>query len=330
LASQAHSEDDSLGSVTVVGDYRANPSEGMQVITAAIVDGLRERGRVVATISPGVRSVPALFRSRGTVVFTHGPGVGTILASMVLRWASRRKVVWIASRPEYPKRTPRWRLRSAHVVIGNRKHDELENWAADARFIKRFIGLTPDRMAPSTLESGRQSLAGRPLEVIHLGHVRQSRGLPALARAQEELGAKVRTIVYASPTFPADEELVAELREAGVEVRIGAINVLDAYKECDVYVFPVEQAGGGAVELPLTVLEALAAGAPVVSTPYGVLPDALKDVPGVTFYRDDSELIQALRTAATRKAENLPSLVGDFPSELRIDHLIGTLDEVLA
>lgn len=330
MVSQTNSEDDSLVPVTVVGDYRADRSEGMQVITAAIVDGLRTRGHTVVTVPPRLRSLPALLRGNGAVVFTHGPGIGTITVSTVLRWASRKKVVWIASRPEYPKPRPFWRLRSAHVVIGNRRHDELDTWAVDARFIRRFIGLTPDRISSSTGQPAERASEGRPLEVIHLGHIRPNRGLPALARAQKELGAMIRTVVYASPTFAADEDLVLTLRESGVEVKIGAINVLDAYKSCDVYVFPVEQTGGGAVELPLTVLEALAAGAPVISTRYGVLPEALENVTGVTFYGDESELVHALREAARQKANNVPSTVGEFPSELRIDYLIGTLQELLA
>ena len=49
--------------------------------------------------------------------------------------------------------------------------------------------------------------------------------------------------------------------------------LLDAYSCADIFVLPTYHAEG----MPMAILEALAAGLPIVSTPYGAIPDIIKD-----------------------------------------------------
>jgi glycosyltransferase involved in cell wall biosynthesis len=120
--------------------------------------------------------------------------------------------------------------------------------------------------------------------LVHVGHLRRNRGIERLISLKIGLGNSAEVVVLGSPTFRPDPSLVSELKGAGVVVRIGFIEDLHTcYRAADLYVFPGADEEGGAVDLPLTVLEALACGTPVLSTPFGSLPDILAGVPEIRF-----------------------------------------------
>jgi glycosyltransferase involved in cell wall biosynthesis len=109
--------------------------------------------------------------------------------------------------------------------------------------------------------------------MLHIGHLRRSRGLEPLA----ELAAQglVSVVVVASTSTEVEADVQAHLRETGVIVRREFVCDIERwYQAADVYVFPVSDLQGS-VEIPLTVLEAMACGVPVATAPFGGLPSVL-------------------------------------------------------
>jgi glycosyltransferase involved in cell wall biosynthesis len=105
---------------------------------------------------------------------------------------------------------------------------------------------------------------------LHVGHLRRSRGLEPLT----ELSAQgvVNVVLVASTATEPEEGVEAELRQAGVIVKREFLRQIERwYQAADVYVFPVTDLQGS-IEVPLTVLEAMACGTPVATTPFGGLP----------------------------------------------------------
>lgn len=149
----------------------------------------------------------------------------------------------------------------------------------------------PARFAPSPRprEELRGELGvppGRPL-VLHVGHLLHTRNLRALARLARTGAYEV--VVIASTTFEPDPGLADELRAAGVTVHHRYVPDLEQwYQAADVYVFPVLEPLGS-IDLPLTVLEALACGAPVVTTRFGGLEEFVPASEQVR-YADPDEL----------------------------------------
>lgn len=273
----------------LVADYRLHPAEGIQVISKTLVDGLRQAGHTVTVVPP--RRMPLwmpwliLMRPK-FVVFTHGPGVGVVLWSVLLRLLTTARVVWVATRPDLQRAPVLLTGRStAHVVIGNSLRPEVERCAPGADFRQQFIGIDPERLNGSSSErSSWPELANDRPTALHVGHLRRNRGLDLLVEAKRLAGGRAEIIVLGSPTFPADPEVVEALAAAGVIVRREYVaDLANLYASVDLYLFPVRSEVGGAIDLPLGVLEAVACGTPVVSTPFGSLPSALVDVPGVRF-----------------------------------------------
>jgi hypothetical protein len=111
---------------------------------------------------------------------------------------------------------------------------------------------------------------GRPLQLLHVGHVKSSRGLDEYAKLARV--GQVRLSMLASKSEPTDPEVLAMLRNADVDVTQEFVTDLSAfYAQHDLYVFPVRNPHG-AISTPLSIIEALLSGLPVVSTPFGDVP----------------------------------------------------------
>ena len=66
-------------------------------------------------------------------------------------------------------------------------------------------------------------------------------------------------------------------------------DIHELYQACDLYLFPVSS-NLGALEFPLSVIEAAACNLPTLTTRFGALPDILKESPGFTYYDEAVEI----------------------------------------
>jgi len=131
--------------------------------------------------------------------------------------------------------------------------------------------------------------------VLHVGHLAESRNVLLLAKVRQDLGCEA--IVVGSTSTPHNAEVKDLLEASGVRVFDTYIEeIADIYRAVDCYLFPVHNSGG-AIEMPLSVLEAMACGIPVVSTPFGSLPDWLPPSSGVVYADADHALIREVGVA---------------------------------
>jgi glycosyltransferase involved in cell wall biosynthesis len=95
----------------------------------------------------------------------------------------------------------------------------------------------------------------------------------------------------------------------------------------DCYVFPVHSVGD-AIEMPLSVLEALACGVPVVSTRFGSLDDWLPASAAMIYGDTDEELTSEV-VACLSRAEDamLVDAAGGFSWGAVASRLVASLDE---
>ncbi len=318
--------------LAVVAEHRLNPTEGFQVVARALTEGLKCAGYGIELVEP--RRLPSaiarwLVDPPDAVVFAHGPGHGAVAMSALIRRVVKTKVIWIATRPDIAGLS-KWlhSRRTAHGVICNQPNQALRDAAIDAVFVQQYIGIEPGRVAVGSGGHPWPDLAatGR-LVVLHVGHLRPNRGLEVLARAKRELSDRIEVVVQSSPTFDPDAEVVDDLVSSGVVVRRGYQPDLGSlYRSADLYAFPTQPGSGGAIDLPLGVLEALASGTPVLTTPFGALTSALSGACGVTF-AEQGEFVDVLRSYLDGTLEmELPCA---FPEHLDVARTVEATQSLL-
>jgi len=130
----------------------------------------------------------------------------------------------------------------------------------------------------------RAARAAGPMTVLHLGQLSAAKGVPELLEAAGRLrgeGIELRVVLAGSWVTRQDEVRIhdaiarAGLREA-VELR-GVVTggaKEEVLAHADVFVLATRYAFEGQ---PLAILEAMAAGLPVVATPRGAIPDMVAD-----------------------------------------------------
>src|SRR5919197_2986042 len=140
----------------------------------------------------------------------------------------------------------------------------------------------------------RYGLPPEAYVVLHVGHLTRQRNVLLLNRVRSELSCE--TVVVGSTSTPSgvDDDVTAALRAGGTHV-IGRYmeRIAELYQLADCYLFPVH-ATGGAIEAPLSVLEAMACDLPVVTTRFGFLRQAFSDGPEFTFADSDDGLLAAV------------------------------------
>jgi glycosyltransferase involved in cell wall biosynthesis len=188
------------------------------------------------------------------------------------------------------------------------------------------VGVDPEQFrAPRAGErEDLRNAHGVPLDAtvyLHVGHLSPKRNVGALARLAAEPGAHV--IVIGSTSTPEDQALRRELEAAGVRVIRELVPVEEYYRLADCYVFPVIESEG-CVEIPLSVVESLASGLPVLARPFGGLRDVLAAGADLRYFENEDEMLAQAR-ALRREPRPATRDMGAFAWRTIAERIVGRL-----
>jgi glycosyltransferase involved in cell wall biosynthesis len=167
------------------------------------------------------------------------------------------------------------------------------------RVVRATVGVDALRFSPLKREHREKlraelGLPGDHRVMLHVGHLHRNRNLEPLKALQDLDQAQV---LLAASSARQDADLTDELLRAGVRILQGQAPPVELiFGLSDLYVFtsatPSIPERSSAIDLPLSVFEAMACDLPVVTTRFGGLPDLFGDGPGFRYVSnpfDDSE-----------------------------------------
>jgi glycosyltransferase involved in cell wall biosynthesis len=123
--------------------------------------------------------------------------------------------------------------------------------------------------------------------VLHVGHLKAARNLTSLTQLQTL--DHVYVVIVGSRSTGIESPVYTELTASGCHVITEYLaDIHEVYALADCYVFPVVEQG--CIELPLSVLEAMACNLPVIATRFGGLERVFPEGHGLMFVRDFTTL----------------------------------------
>ena len=174
---------------------------------------------------------------------------------------------------------------------------------AEGKALRRFsVGINTEKFVPCD-EAGSRELKEKygfdpekPL-LLHVGHCSAGRGLEDFLHVRS-----AQRLIISSGMYE-DESLVSSLEEDGVTIMSGYLrNVEEIFRMSDAYLFPTRSTEN-VISIPLSVMEALACGVPVIGyrtfvnfAGFGCSEGA------VTFIDSPEEIDRILPEVAARKS----------------------------
>jgi glycosyltransferase involved in cell wall biosynthesis len=284
--------------ILLIGDTSGHPDEGMKKITRHIWQALSDRHDVriqsmASLLQP--RTLLSMIRYRPHVIHTvHGPSIRTVMLSCVLRFfcGPETRVIASATRPDMGRLSGAVLslFRPDRVLV---QSSEFESVVRGAGIPTTFLpnGVDCHEFFPVTEDRRRQLRAqyglapDKPI-ILHVGHLKPNRNLDIFSELAKE--KEVQVVIVASTSTTQQHRLKEKLMRAGCHVIDYYVdNIAHLYQAADVYLFPLEDQNkkrlqpatnrNGAIDIPLSVLEAMACNLRIITTEFGALPRLFKN-----------------------------------------------------
>ena len=129
--------------------------------------------------------------------------------------------------------------------------------------------------------------------VLHVGHVRSTRNVECLLEVQKI--DDVQVVIVGSTSTVVEKDLKDRLANKDIRIMDDYIaDISNIYKMSDIYVFPVFNKIA-CIDMPLSILEAMACNLPVITTRFGALPEYFKEDDGFRYFDGVEELVELIK-----------------------------------
>ena len=232
----------------------------------------------------------ALRKSDPEILHVHlASPVESLPVIFLAGWIGRARIIATEHAPTHHPTERAW-SRAARAAAFRRVDRIVALARQDADYLRERFGAPPGKIRciangvplPSALPSRREARCALAVPetsavIAYAGEIAEKKGLLDLVAAMERIGERdggpVALLAGEGAFAPA---LHDRIRAAGLGDRcrlLGRLSrTLDLYAACDIFVLPSHGEG-----MPMALLEAMAAGRPVVATRVGGVPDVVRD-----------------------------------------------------
>jgi glycosyltransferase involved in cell wall biosynthesis len=312
--------------IVLIGTFANRLDEGLRNISSRILKELQSKHEVVA-LNTGEslkwRSVQAVNHFRPDIVhYLNGPTIRSFAILRIYKLLLPHVVCIASATRPFFSGFSRW-------IVGALKPDLVLTQALRWETLFRSKGIkTSPLMNGVDLARFRPEDNQKKIELrkkygipndkhilLHVGHIKKNRNLEIFSDISRK-NESIQCVIVGGTSFNVDIDIKQQLMSAGCIVISKYIeSIQEIYQLADCYVFCVQDRNEkqfprayrevGAIDTPLSVLEAMACNLPVITTRFGSLPRMFKEGNGVFFYDGGAE--DLLRNI--QKAANLPAIM---------------------
>lgn len=292
--------------ICLVGNFSGNLDEGMKIVGQCLASELSKAHKVLKlgileTLNPkAIRRLSAFHPNILHYVPGPSPFSFTILRylslSQKLAGNLLCKTVMSATQPRLPLNAISFckRLKPDLMLA---QSDSYERYFKGLGFTVQYLpnGVDIDRFKPvENLQKKhlrkKYGLAQDKFVVLHVGPIRANRGLDVMKSVARIQNCTV--LVVGGTTSSPERKMFADLVKNGCIVwRKYVQSIHEIYQLSDLYVFPVEDALG-CIDMPLSILEAMACNLPVITTRFGAFPRLFAEGDGFRYVENRHQIPQ--------------------------------------
>lgn len=320
--------------VFLVSDTGGKDDEGMKKIARMLAKSFREIPGVNARVV-SVREAVLTIKNADILHYIGGPTYRSVLIAAWCKWQNKRiRTILTFSNPQW-----NW---MADLLIRNFSPDCVivsstywQGWANKMELpsellvvsgvdLKRFVPVSASEKKKLRWELG---LPINKIIVLHVGHLKEDRNLIELLKVQRH--PDIQVVIVGSTTTVQSDELVQQLEAMGcIVIKRYQPKIETFYQAADCYVFPTID-HKAAVQIPLSILEAMATNLPVITSRFGGVLDFFPETKSFTYlsvdqFDDLANIIKA--TVATQSNTN--SYVQSFAWERIAERLYGVYQKI--
>jgi len=311
--------------VCLLGDYSGTPDEAMRKISREVAKHLGKNNQVLTLDLKRIHSFSfwQQIRAFSPDVIHYIPGP-SIKSFMILRLASlfckSSKTVMFATHPDIPL--------FLREIIRSIQPDMLlvQSYQTD-QILKRLrcktvffpLGVDIEKFEPASHEVKQDFRIKYGIDInkfvlLHIGSIKSGRNVQVLNNLQKN---DCQVLLVGSISVGVDTKLLEELRDSGCIIIDRYLETIEeVYALSDCYLFPtlntydyLGRSTAKSIEIPLTVLEAMACNLPVITTNFGGLPRLFQEGSGLTFVNNEDDIYQALERVRKGVTANTRDMV---------------------
>ena len=308
----------------LIGDFSGTPDEGMKNVSRTTHTILSGNHDVLAINSRDLLNPftqMEIRRHKPQVIhYLHGPTIKSLALIKYLKvvtsgGGTQVKTIVSATRP-YFSRVSQQLVPYVKPDLVLTQSDKFEAFFKKNGCAVTFFpnGVDIKKFAPVEIEekAGIRRELNLPEDkkiVLHVGHIKPNRKLGFFMDVQKMKGVQV--VIAGGTHEKADEALKQRLMDSGIIViheYLEDVSLL--YKASDLYLFPIENSKSnmpdhynqvGAIDLPLSILEAMGCNLPVITTRFGALPRLFEPHDGFMFVDRKDLICDLIRAMPLKK-----------------------------